>query len=45
MSRARKWLSSFARAMRRRQQIYGINRRNAELVYAHNQRFDYPIGV
>lgn len=27
----------------RRQALYGINRRNVELVYAHNRRGDYPI--
>lgn len=27
----------------RREALYGINRRNVELVYAHNRRGDYPI--
>jgi alpha-L-glutamate ligase-like protein len=28
--------------LRRRETVFGINRRNVELVYAHNRRGDYP---
>jgi alpha-L-glutamate ligase-like protein len=31
------------RVMARRHELYGINRRNVELVYAHNPRRHYPI--
>ena len=30
-------------ALRRRGELFGINRRNVELVYANNERHDYPI--
>lgn len=28
--------------LKRREMVYGVNRRNVELIYAHNDRSDYP---
>ncbi len=46
MKRIRKihaWLSQNSLRRERLEPIYGINRRNVELVYAHNRRRDYPL--
>jgi len=37
------WRARRRAIVERRQRVYGINRRNVELVYAHNQRRHYPI--
>tara|TARA_R110002073_G_scaffold140253_12_gene290982 strand:+ start:49357 stop:50262 length:906 start_codon:yes stop_codon:yes gene_type:complete len=36
------FLSKLRVLLAKRESVYGINRRNVELVYAHNQRGDYP---
>jgi len=40
ITRFRESLQAF---VKRRAQVVGINRRNVELVYAHNERTDYPL--
>jgi len=37
------WLPRWRRARARLTAVFGMNRRNVELVYAHNARKDYPI--
>ena len=37
------WRDRFAQLREAQRAVYGINRRNVDLVYAHNRRADYPI--
>ncbi len=36
------WKKRLRTLLERRETVYGVNRRNVELVYAHNRRSDYP---